>query len=46
MKLTRILLAIPVAISLLLPQTSEAQPSSQFVPVTDEMLQNPAPEDW
>lgn len=46
MTLTRTLLAIPFAVLLLLASTTEAQPSADFIPVTDEMLQNPAAEDW
>ena len=31
---------------LLFPVTSQAQPATDFTPVTDAMLQNPAPGDW
>ena len=30
----------------LAPPAAQAQPASDFVPVTDEMLQDPAPGDW
>ena len=42
-------LLIPVAAAAvvsLAPTAAHAQPASDFVPVTDEMLQDPAPGDW
>ncbi len=41
-------LALTILLTAFLQGTAglRAQPASDFVPVTDEMLQNPAPEDW
>ena len=36
----------PVVLSLAVTPSVTAQPSSEFVPVTDAMIQDPAPEDW
>ena len=41
-----ILLLAALGGALAAPAAAQAQPESDFVPVTDEMLQNPAPGDW
>ncbi len=38
--------ALAAAVVSLAPPVAHAQPASDFVPVTDEMLQDPAPGDW
>ena len=38
--------ALAAAVVSLAPPAAQAQPASDFVPVTDEMLQDPAPGDW
>ena len=38
--------AVAAAVVALAPPAAHAQPASDFVPVTDEMLQDPAPDDW
>ena len=44
---SRSVLVLAIAVMTLGPgsRTADAQPSSDFVPVTDEILQNPAPDD-
>ena len=41
-----ILLFVALGGALAVPAAAQAQPESDFVPVTDEMLQDPAPDDW
>ena len=38
--------AVVVSFALCAPAAAEAQPAREFVPVTDEMLQDPDPADW
>ena len=38
--------SLAAAFVTLAPPAAQAQPASDFVPVTDEMLQDPAPGDW
>ena len=37
---------VAAAVVSLAPPAAQAQPASDFVPVTDEMLQDPADGDW
>ena len=41
-----ILLFVALGGALAVPAAAQAQSESDFVPVTDEMLQDPAPDDW
>ena len=41
-----LVIAVAAAAVCLMPATVHAQSSTQFVSVTDAMLQRPAPEDW
>ena len=41
-----LMLTLVASAVLLAPAAAQAQPASDFVPVTDAMLQNPAPGDW
>ena len=45
---SRSVLVLAIAVMTLVPgsRTARAQPSSDFVPVTDAILQNPAADDW
>lgn len=45
---SRSVLGITLAVTVLLwaPTMASAQSAAEFVPVTDEMLQNPADGDW
>ena len=40
------MLVVAAAVVSLVPPAAQAQPASDFVPVTDEMLQDPEPGDW
>ena len=40
------MLVVAAAVVSLVPPVAQAQPASGFVPVTDEMLQDPAPGNW
>ena len=48
LSLTSRCLFVPAALALLwaAPVPAQAQTSAEFVPVTDAMLQDPAPGDW
>ncbi len=41
-----VVVLIALASLVAVPTTAAAQPNDDFVPVTDAMLQDPAPEDW
>ena len=43
---TRSVLVVVVVALVVAPRPAAAQPTAEFTPVTDAVLQNPAPEDW